>query len=562
MPDNSNHNVIANAASSPMDAKTTMALPTASPEMSGLTSGDRLGGNFRLEKQIGRGGMGETWKAYDETADRFVVLKFVPKEILHVQEAIDLVRESFKKVHGLQHQHICPVYGLFNDSEHGLYLVMKFVDGVSLDTYRRRYAEKHGKISFSDIVQILWGIAQGLDYAHEKKVIHRDIKPQNIMIGKSDGVQIIDFGLAEDIRTSMARFSHDAVMSVAGTRAYMAPEQWRGRLQDARTDQYALAVTAYEMFAGHVPFAGSDIAVLRECVLNDAPEPIAVLPEYINTALLKALSKKRDDRYENCKAFIKAMITKPKQNISEENIQSDEMNPENPEQSALLNLPSDQPSGVTPSPVWVPPVMFTPLQTSNPAQKQTASVKKSMPFWFLPMMSAGTILILGLLSSFLFQEKPKQTAPLPTTSIAKKPIEENVTPSDKTNEKTPPKLPEAEPPQIESPKIELPKTEQNSAVKNDPAKQPPVESPNQKQLGPELVKVSTFENGLTPAGSDMYWNWKEENRGNRIATLTVDAGVLKIATEKKPDAAQTEVFYTPINFTKEKHYYLEIEMRS
>jgi serine/threonine protein kinase len=82
---------------------------------SAFSAGYLLGGNFRLEKQLGRGGMGEAWKAFDETAERYVVLKFVPKEIQHVKEAMDSVKDSFKKVHSLQHQHICPVYGLFTD---------------------------------------------------------------------------------------------------------------------------------------------------------------------------------------------------------------------------------------------------------------------------------------------------------------------------------------------------------------------------------------------------------------------------------------------------------------
>ncbi len=311
-------------------------------EPSAFAPGSVLAGKFKLEKQLGRGGMGEAWKAYDTLAERHVVLKFVPKEIQHIKAAIDSVKDSFKKVHALQHQHICPVYDLFQDEGHGLCLVMKFIDGMPLDEFIRKRIEKGGKMSFVDAVQILWGIAKGLDYAHEKKVIHRDIKPQNVMIGKTDGVQIIDFGLAEEIRTSMAKFS-EAVMEIAGTRPYMAPEQWRGRLQDARTDQYALAATAYELFAGHPPFQGSDVGILRECVLNDDPEPIPGLPEHVNTALLKALAKKREDRFPDCKSFVKALATKPKDDVDMR-------------LSVVESLPSDPVSGVTAPPIWVPPI--------------------------------------------------------------------------------------------------------------------------------------------------------------------------------------------------------------
>ncbi|MCL2303948.1 MAG: serine/threonine protein kinase, partial [Planctomycetaceae bacterium] len=320
-------------------AATGSYVPSVHEKLEKLIPGNVLGDNFRLEFQLGRGGMGEVWKAYDLTADRFVVLKFVPKEIQHVQEAMDGVRDSFKKVHALQHKHICPVYGLFADPQHGYYLVMKYIDGMSLDEYRRKQIEKQGRMSSTDAVQILWAVARGLDYAHEMKVIHRDIKPQNIMIGKKDGVQIIDFGLAEEIRTSMAQVS-EAAMGIVGTRPYMAPEQWMGRFQDARTDQYALAVTAYELLAGRLPFMDSKVGLLRERVLNDKPEPVPKYPAYINAALFKALAKKREDRFPNCKSFVRALV-KPKAETAETPL------------SVVPALPADEDVGQMTPPLWL-----------------------------------------------------------------------------------------------------------------------------------------------------------------------------------------------------------------
>lgn len=265
--------------------------------------GDRIGDHFVLEKQLGRGGMGIAWKAFDETAKRYVVLKFVPKEIQHIADAIESVRESFQKVHALQHQHICPVYGLFNDTKHGLFLVMKYIEGLTLNDYRR----KRGSPSTEETIRILRAVADGLDYAHRQKVVHRDIKPQNVMIGEKDDVQIIDFGLADEIRESLSRTGIPTFRKVSGTRSYMAPEQWEGKRQNARTDQYALAVTAYELFAGHVPFIGNDTEILRNCVLHTLPERIAGLPDHVNDALLKAMSKRPEDRFGNCKAFVEAL---------------------------------------------------------------------------------------------------------------------------------------------------------------------------------------------------------------------------------------------------------------
>lgn len=279
---------------------------TKNSDDDGFAPGDMIGGNYRLEAQLGHGGMGIAWKAFDETAQRYVVLKFVPKEILHISEAMNSVRDSFQKVHALQHQHICPLYGLFNDPKCGLFLVMKYVDGITLDVYRK----KHTPISFDDVVRILDKIADALDYAHARKVIHRDIKPANIMIGEKDGVQIIDFGLADEIRESLSLSGNSTVRKISGTRSYMSPEQWEGKRQNAKTDQYALAVTAYEMLAGHVPFSGSDTEILQNCVLHVIPERIKGLPDYINDALGKALSKKPKDRFGSCAAFVGALTNR------------------------------------------------------------------------------------------------------------------------------------------------------------------------------------------------------------------------------------------------------------
>lgn len=271
-----------------------------------FTSGILLNNQFRLERKIGSGGMGVAWKAVDETANRSVVLKFVSQSVLHLSEALTHVRESFQKVHALQHSHICPLYGLFDDPSYGLYLAMKFIDGVSLDENRRG----RGILTSAQTVNLLLPVASGLDYAHAQKVIHRDIKPQNIMVSRSDGVQIIDFGLAAEIRNTLSQKSVVPDAKITGTRSYMAPEQWEGRF-DVQTDQYALAVTAYELLSGRVPFAGRDVEILRRAVLESAPPPLPDQPDYVNTALLRALAKNPKDRFASCRAFVEALVGSP-----------------------------------------------------------------------------------------------------------------------------------------------------------------------------------------------------------------------------------------------------------
>ena len=369
---------------------------SAAPPASEYAAGNIVSNSFRLEKQLGSGGMGEAWKAYEIFTKRFVVLKFVPKEIQHIADAMVAVRESFNKIHTLQHQHICPVYGLFSDKGYGLYLVMKHIDGVTLNEYKRKQFAKHGKMSFSDVTQILWGIAKGLDYAHHKMVIHRDVKPQNVMISKTDGVQIIDFGIAEEIRAGMAMVS-EIEMTTAGTRSYMAPEQWRGRLQDARTDQYALAVTAYELLAGHQPFRVSDPFAFRECVLNDDPEPIAGFPEHVNAALLKALSKKREDRFPDCKSFVKTLAPKHKTGLVVR-------------QGVVPSLPSDAEPGKTPAPIWLPSSLSN-SETKNPTPVRPKNA------WIIGLAIAASALLLVMFGYYLGKAQHQPPAsPSPTST--------------------------------------------------------------------------------------------------------------------------------------------------
>ena len=138
-----------------------------------------------------------------------------------------------------------------------------------------------------------------------KGVIHRDIKPSNIFLVKSTDkihVQIIDFGLADEIKTSLCRTSQ-VLIEISGTRPYMAPEQWRGRPQSAPADRYSLAVMAYELLSGHLPFEGSDTEMLRLAVMNDKPEPIPTISESANAGLLKGLAKDTIDWFSSCSKF-------------------------------------------------------------------------------------------------------------------------------------------------------------------------------------------------------------------------------------------------------------------
>jgi Serine/threonine protein kinase len=187
---------------------------------------------------------------------------------------------------------------------------MKFLPGQSLNDFVLSGPNRK-KMELAEVANILTPMAKALDYAHTYRngVVHRDVKPSNIFLvengQKAYGVQLIDFGLVAEIRSSLTRVSQQ-LGDISGTWPYMAPEQLRGRQQTAETDQYALAVVAYELLAGHPPFEG-DFEILRAAILYDEPELIRGIPESANAALQKALAKDKENRYPSCEEFIKAL---------------------------------------------------------------------------------------------------------------------------------------------------------------------------------------------------------------------------------------------------------------
>ena len=253
--------------------------------------------------------MGEVWKAWDTKAERPIVLKLVPPELQHAQEEMGRVKATFQRIYALQHQHICPVYGLDEDHRFGWYVSMKFIDGQTLSAYRTTYVARHGAFPVEQVAKVLRPVAAALDYAHAQGVIHRDVKPQNILVvGDAEDVQVVDFGLAAEIRTTMSRVSQQR-MDTSGTRPYMAPEQWKGQPQETTPpDQYALAVVAYELICGRLPFESQDLEVLRLCVLNDPPVAIGGQTKALNRALTLGLAKRRQERFGSCREFVESLM--------------------------------------------------------------------------------------------------------------------------------------------------------------------------------------------------------------------------------------------------------------
>ena len=424
------HDGVSNAAESPEPADDLSASPISITEstfpghrpalstpVALLEPGMKLG-SFQLDQHLRRGGMGEVWLAYDPTGERSVVIKVLPPELQRNTDELARVKLTFNRIHNLQHQHICPVYLLGQDPRFGYFIVMKHLAGDTLAKYRETYRKQHRTFPLSEVIRVLKPVAEALDYAHGRQIIHRDVKPQNIMLD-ADGkdVQLVDFGLAAEVRSSALR-ANQAQMDACGTYPYMAPEQWRGELQDARTDQYALAVIAFELLAGHLPFEAPDPTVLRMCVLNDAIPSIPGITEGANKAIARGMSKLRADRFENCVAFIGALGTsKPAPAVAEV---SDADLVELDEDSVTQRpLRRDPLSTARPVPLAEPPVSKRRDDTSSTRRPDSKSPSQR-PQILKPVPQGDAEDVVDLDEDSVVQPGPRRDSALPPKSAPPK----------------------------------------------------------------------------------------------------------------------------------------------
>jgi serine/threonine protein kinase len=262
-------------------------------------------GRYRLLEKAGTGGMSEVWKAEDTTLHRTVAVK-----VIHTPIAEDpTYRERFLRearlVAGLEHPNVLPVYDFGTQTVDGTevsYLVMPLVLGGSLKGHIT------GPMPFGIAVAWLQAVAAALDHAHAKGILHRDVKPGNVLLDTQGRPMLADFGLARSSETISGLTQTGTVL---GTPLYMAPEQAQGGTLDGRADQYALAVIAFEILTGLVPFrADSPLAVLHQHVAVPPPPASSLLPgipKEADAVLAKALSKTPADRFPSCAAFVESL---------------------------------------------------------------------------------------------------------------------------------------------------------------------------------------------------------------------------------------------------------------
>ena len=254
--------------------------------------------HYKITAELGRGGMGVVYKAEDTKLDRPVALKFLAPHLLQDEEANKRFHREAKAAAALHHPNVCPVYEIA-EVDARTFLAMAFIEGESLD---KRIEPAPLKIP--DVLDIAKQIGQGLEAAHEKGIVHRDIKPGNVIVDDKGHVTVMDFGLA--LLTEGSKLTqHDTTL---GTVAYMSPEQAGGTKVDHRSDIWALGCVLYEMICGQRPFRGLyDQALVYE-ILNEEPEPLTGLrtgvPMELEWLVAKCLEKNRGNRYQNAAELI------------------------------------------------------------------------------------------------------------------------------------------------------------------------------------------------------------------------------------------------------------------
>jgi serine/threonine protein kinase len=266
-------------------------------------------GPYRLIEKLGKGGMATVYKAYHPSLDRYVAIKALHPAFMEHPGFIDRFEREAKVVARLEHPNIVPIYD-FSEHEGRPYLVLKYVRGETL----KARLEK-SRLTYKESRHIFRVISSALAYAHQEGVLHRDVKPSNVLLDKNGGIFLADFGLARIAETSQTTLSGQMMM---GTPHYISPEQAKGLGDlDFRTDIYSLGIMMYELLVGHVPFqADTPFSVIHDHIYSPLPMPRTINPELnedIERALLKALAKKREDRYssvsEMMTVFLKAFDT-------------------------------------------------------------------------------------------------------------------------------------------------------------------------------------------------------------------------------------------------------------
>ncbi|HEX9922449.1 MAG TPA: protein kinase, partial [Anaerolineae bacterium] len=347
--------------------------------------GQTLGGRYEIESVLGQGGMSAVYKAMDPNLQRTVAIKLIHAHLSSDPEFVRRFEQEAAAVAQLRHPNIIQVYD-FNHDDDQYYMVLEFVPGDTLRERLKTLSSAQQQLPLPEVIYIMATICDAVAYAHDRGMIHRDLKPPNVMLTPKGDPILMDFGVAK----MLGGTHHTATGAIIGTAKYMSPEQAKGERPDERSDIYALGVMLYKMVAGQAPFeADTSVAVLMKHVNEPVPDIRQIqhdAPDQLVAIIGKALAKKPDDRYRSAATMGAALRSI--------NLQSDEMGA-----TMLQGVPAKERTGTEPSLPKGTGVTAAPAATGQAGLQSLAGNRLPLIIGALAII---LILVLGAAAFFFF----------------------------------------------------------------------------------------------------------------------------------------------------------------
>jgi serine/threonine-protein kinase len=261
-------------------------------------AGDVVADRYELEQLVGSGGMSSVFRAHDRVLERTVALKILHDRLLAQQDVVDRFSREARMVAGLSHHNIVAVIDR-GDHDGSPFIVFEYIPGENL----KQLVGRAGPLDVERVLELGIATARGLEFAHQKGLVHRDVKPQNVLLNGNGEAKVTDFGIARPVEAD----GHTQTGTVLGSCDYISPEQAQGRHVDAHTDIYSLGVVLYELLTGKVPFTGENFVAVAMQHINAPPPPVTLerpeVPRRLEAAIEKALAKDPAARFDTMADF-------------------------------------------------------------------------------------------------------------------------------------------------------------------------------------------------------------------------------------------------------------------